>query len=295
MKIDFFETVHNLKDCLQISEFELSNLLEVSLKTIKKREDRTKEPRGDFKIKIINLCKENNIQLVKYHPDFEFIKRICNLTCTDLDLLKNVKFIKYDYDHPFEKYYSLEIITKAYNKLIDKSWSIEKFTYWIVFYYHIINGGFYEELVENFITLENFVINYLTYLFDGFSFICSYEEIKDWEILYTNIKNLDHILKTISSWRCVCTLKNEKNKLRFTSYFMLINDNLKEYIVFIGDISFSCAINNDLIKSVDANSFVEQFNTLVANNYRLLSLEEEYLLCENAFRDINLTFLRKDY
>ena len=97
MKIDFFETVNKIQDCLKISNEELSNLLEVSLKTIKKWEDRTKEPRGDFKRKIINFCKKNNIQVVEYKPDFEFIKRICNLTCTDFDLLKNVNFIKYDY------------------------------------------------------------------------------------------------------------------------------------------------------------------------------------------------------
>lgn len=88
MKIDFFETVNKLKDYLKISNKELSNLLGVSLKTIKKWEDRTKQPRGDFKRKIINLCNEHNIQLVEYQPDSEFIKRICNLTCTDLDLLK---------------------------------------------------------------------------------------------------------------------------------------------------------------------------------------------------------------
>ena len=42
MKIDFFETVNKIQDCLKISNEELSNLLEVSLKTIKKWEDELK-------------------------------------------------------------------------------------------------------------------------------------------------------------------------------------------------------------------------------------------------------------
>lgn len=295
MKIDFFETVNKLQDRLKISDEELSNLLGVSLKTIKKREDRTKEPRGDFKRKIINLCKKNNIQVVEYKPDFEFIKRICNLTCTDFDLLKNVNFIKYDYDHPFKKYYNLEIITKAYNKLLDKSWSIEKFSYWIVIYLYIINGGFYDELIEDFTPLKNIVIDNLTYLLDGFSFIYSYKEKKEWEILYINIKNFDHILKTISNWRCVYTLTMENDFVISNFYSIFINDDLKECLISFYDDPFLDKIDNYLIKKVDKNEFIELINTLIKNGYEFLAYDDEYLFDEEDFKDINLTYKIKKY
>lgn len=295
MKIDFFETVNKLKDCLKISDEELSNLLEVSLKTIKKWEDRTKQPRGDFKRKIINLCKKNNIQVVEYKPDFEFIKRICNLTCTENDLLKNNYFIKYDYDHPFEKYYNLEIITKAYNKLLDKSWSIQKFTYWIVIYFYIINGGFYDELIEDFTPLKNIVIDNLTYLLDGFSFIYSYKEKKEWESLYINIKNLDHILKTISNWKCVYTLTKENDFVISNFYSIFINDNLKECLISFYDDPFLDKIDNYLIKKVDKNEFIELINALIKNGYEFLAYDDEYLFDEDEFKDINLAFKVKNY
>lgn len=53
MKIDFFETVNKLQDCLKISDEELSNLLGVSLKTLKQFEEFDYKP----KEKVINKMK----------------------------------------------------------------------------------------------------------------------------------------------------------------------------------------------------------------------------------------------
>lgn len=295
MKIDFFETVNKLQDCLKISDEELSNLLGVSLKTIKKWEDRTKKPRGDFKRKIINLCKKNNVQVVEYVPDYELINKICNLTFSTNDVRINQCSVRYDYDHPFEKYYNLEIINKAYNKLLDKSWSIEKFSHWIVIYLYIINGGFYDELIEDFTPLKNIVIDNLTYLLDGFSFIYSYKEKKEWESLYINIKNLDHILKTISNWRCVYTLTKENDFVISNFYSIFINDDLKECLISFYDDPFLDKIDNYLIKKVNKNEFIELINTLIKNGYEFLAYDDEYLFDEDEFKDINLAFKIKNY
>ena len=231
MKINYFETLNRLKVTLNISNKKLAELLEISLETLKQFEEFDYKPKEKVINKIEALCKENNLTLVEFVPDYEYINKICNLTFSTNDVITNQCSVRYDYDHPFEKYYNLEIITKAYNKLLDKSWSIQKFTYWIVIYFYIINGGFYDELIEDFTPLKNIVIDNLTYLLDGFSFIYSYKEKKEWEILYINIKNFDHILKTISNWRCVYTLTMKNDFVISNFYSIFINDDLKECLI----------------------------------------------------------------
>ena len=295
MKIDFFETVNKLQDCLKISDEELSNLLGVSLKTLKQFEEFDYKPKEKVINKIEALCKENNLTLVEFVPDYEYINKICNLTFSTNDVITNQCRVRYDYDHPFEKYYNLEIITKAYNKLLDKSWSIQKFTNWIVIYFYIINGGFYDELIEDFTPLKNIVIDNLTYLLDGFSFIYSYKEKKEWECLYINIKNLDHILKTISNWKCVYTLTMENDFVITNFYSIFINDDLKECLISFYDDPFLDKIDNYLIKKVNKNEFIELINTLIKNGYEFLAYDDEYLIDEEDFKDINLVFKIKNY
>lgn len=295
MKINYFETLNRLKVTLNISNKKLAELLEISLKTLKQFEEFDYKPKEKVISKIEALCKENNLTLVEFVPDYEYINKICNLTFSTNDVSINQCSVRYDYDHPFEKYYNLEIITKAYNKLLDKSWSIKKFTYWIVIYFYIINGGFYDELIEDFTPLKNIVIDNLTYLLDGFSFIYSYKEKKEWESLYINIKNLDHVLKTISNWRCVYTLTMENDFVISNFYSIFINDNLKECLISFYDDPFLDKIDNYLIKKFDKNEFIELINTLIKNGYEFLAYDDEDLFDEEDFKDINLTYKIKNY
>lgn len=295
MKINYFETLNRLKVTLNISNKKLAELLEISLETLKQFEDLNYKPKKRLINKIEALCKENNLTLVEFVPDYDYINKICNLTFSTNDVRINQCSVRYDYDHPFEKYYNLEIITKAYNKLLDKSWSIQKFTNWIVIYFYIINGGFYDELIEDFTPLKNIVIDNLTYLLDGFSFIYSYKEKKEWESLYINIKNLDHILKTISNWKCVYTLTKENDFVISNFCSIFINDNLKECLISFYDDPFLDKIDNYLIKKVDKNEFIELINTLIKNGYEFLAYDDEYLFDEEDFKDINLTYKIKKY
>ena len=295
MKINYFETLNRLKVTLNISNKKLAELLEISLETLKQFEEFDYKPKEKVINKIEALCKENNLTLVEFVPDYEYINKICNLTFSTNDVITNQCSVRYDYDHPFEKYYNLEIITKAYNKLLDKSWSIQKFTYWIVIYFYIINGGFYDELIEDFTPLKNIVIDNLTYLLDGFSFIYSYKEKKEWESLYINIKNLDHILKTISNWKCVYTLTMENDFVISNFYSIFINDDLKECLISFYDDPFLDKIDNYLIKKVDKNEFIELINTLIKNGYEFLAYDDENLFDEEDFKDINLTYKIKNY
>lgn len=295
MKINYFETLNRLKVTLNISNKKLAELLEISLETLKQFEEFDYKPKEKVINKIEALCKENNLTLVEFVPDYEYINKICNLTFSTNDVITNQCSVRYDYDHPFEKYYNLEIITKAYNKLLDKSWSIQKFTYWIVIYFYIINGGFYDELIEDFTPLKNIVIDNLTYLLDGFSFIYSYKEKKEWESLYINIKNLDHILKTISNWKCVYTLTMENDFVISNFYSIFINDDLKECLISFYDDPFLDKLDNYLIKKVDKNEFIELINTLIKNGYEFLACDDEYLFDEEDFKDINLAFKIKNY
>lgn len=164
-----------------------------------------------------------------------------------------------------------------------------------VIYFYIINGGFYDELIEDFTPLKNIVIDNLTYLLDGFSFIYSYKEKKEWESLYINIKNLDHILKTISNWKCVYTLTKENDFVISNFYSIFINDNLKECLISFYDDPFLDKIDNYLIKKVDKNEFIELINTLIKNGYEFLAYDDEYLFDEDEFKDINLAFKVKNY
>lgn len=295
MKINYFETLNKLKVMLNISNEKLAELLKISLKTLKQFEDLNYKPKEKVINKIEALCKENNLILVEFIPDYEYINKICNLTFSTNDVSINQCSVRYDYDHPFEKYYNLEIITKAYNKLIDKSWSIQKFTYWIVIYYYIINGGFYDDLIEDFTPFESVVIENLTYLLDGFSFIYSYKEKKERESLYINIKNLDHILKTISNWRCVYTLTKENDFEISNFYSIFINDDLKECLISFYVDPFLDKIDNFLIKKIDENEFIELINTLIKNSYEFLAYDDEYLFDEDEFKNINLTYKIKNY
>ena len=295
MKINYFETLSQLKVTLNISNKKLAELLEISLKTLKQFEEFDYKPKEKVINKIESLCKENNLTLVEFVPDYEYINKICNLTFSTDDVSINQCSVRYDYDHPFEKYYNLETITKAYNKLLDKSWSIEKFSYGIVMYFCIINGGFYDELIEDFTPLKNIVIDNLTYLLDGFSFIYSYKEKKEWEILYINIKKFDHILKTISNWRCVYTLTMENDFVISNFYSIFINDDLKECLISFYDDPFLDKIDDYLIKKVDKNEFIELINTLIKNGYEFIAHDDEYLFDEEDFKDINLTYKIKNY
>lgn len=295
MKINYFETLNRLKVTLNISNKKLAELLDISLENLKQFEDLNYKPKKRLVNKIEALCKENNLTLVEFVPDYEYINKICNLTFSTNDVITNQCSVRYDYDHPFEKYYNLEIITKAYNKLLDKSWSIQKFTNWIVIYFYIINGGFYDELIEDFTPLKNIVIDNLTYLLDGFSFIYSYKEKKERESLYINIKNLDHILKTISNWKCVYTLTKENDFVISNFYSIFINDDLKECLISFYDDPFLDKIDNFLIKKVDKNEFIELINALIKNGYEFLAYDDEYLFDEDEFKDINLAFKVKNY
>ena len=294
MKIDFFETVKKLKDCLKISDEELSNLLEVSLKTIKKWEDRTKEPRGDFKRKIINLCKKNNVMLVEYVPDFDYIKRICNLTCTENDLLKNEHFIKYDYDHPFDKYYNLNIIINAFNKYKDINDEYKTLENWSNIYGLILSGGNFFNIKQDYSVFKKNIVECICYLLNGISSDClltrEYIEYNfDYKKTLLSFKNLNHILETLEEWNLVYFCHKDEDYIE-EIYGIVINNKRNEYLIIYNydDDLINGYEDNQIKKISSKEKFINTLNFYKENDYSFLHLDEECLKYVKDFKKLNL-------
>lgn len=294
MKIDFFETVNKLKDCLKISDEELSNLLGVSLKTIKKWEDRTKQPRGDFKRKIINLCKKNNVMLVEYVPDFDYIKRICNLTCTENDLLKNEHFIKYDYDHPFDKYYNLNIIINAFNKYKDINDEYRLLENWSNIYGLILSNGCLSIAKQDYSVLKKNIVNSIYYLLNGVSSDCfitrEYAEYNfDYKKTLLSFKNLNHVLETLEERNLIYLCQKDEDYIE-EIFGILINNKRKECLIIYNydEDLINGYEDKQIIKIASKEDYINTLNLYKENNYSFLHFDEECLKYVNEFKNIKL-------
>ena len=63
MKYDYQKMILDLRDKLIISQAELANMLDVSFASVNRWEKGHHEPTIKAKRKIVDLCKENNIEL----------------------------------------------------------------------------------------------------------------------------------------------------------------------------------------------------------------------------------------
>lgn len=75
--------------------------------------------------------------------DVELIKRVCDLTCSRNDVIRNQTTIKYDNDEPFKKYYDVNIIINALKKYISHEWDDKMLSHWACVYvgFYLVDLG----------------------------------------------------------------------------------------------------------------------------------------------------------
>ena len=214
--------------------------------------------------------------------DKKLIKKFCNLTCSKKEICRSVNSIHYDEDHPFEKYYNANSIIGALNKYLSKEWNDEMLAHWCCVYDYILCGGFKRNLKEDFTSLEEFLVNEISWDLDGLSFF----DEKDWldnginDILewIEQYKNLDHIWQTRNSWKAVYAKVGPYADDNEDQYVVLINDELKEYMI-INSNHLENGFEDEIFKYVteeELGKLIEQMK----EKYKILSYAEKWYFLE---------------
>ncbi len=194
--------------------------------------------------------------------DKELIEKICNLTCNKKEV--NNESIKYDFDNPFKKYYSVETILKAINKYLNKKWSDVFLARWACTYMYILCGGYKDEVVEELNQIEWLVKELIVWNLDGISFFDNSlkDDLDDW---IKSFKSLDLVFKTSSKWK----------GLNDDSYVVLVNDEERQYIICISDF-LDEEYDDKYIKHISEEDQIRRVNGLEKAGYTLLGCDEKY-------------------
>lgn len=207
----------------------------------------------------------------------EYIKRICDLTCSRKDVEIPLKDIEYDLDNPFKKYYNVEIIISAIAKYVNKEWTGKMLSYWATTYNSVLNGGFNDNVNTNLTSLETYLVKYLSMDLDVLLIIDhkqNKEAIK--EYIYDTITyyyNIDHIFKTINEWQGFYGIIGNYNIPNLNQFVVLINETQKEYIIMFSDISID-ASKFSALKYLSKQEFIDLIAKMEANNYNILPCSE---------------------
>ena len=212
--------------------------------------------------------------------DKDLIERVCNLTCSKEDVCRDQTTINYDCEYPFRKYYDVNIIIGAINKYITKEWDDQTFAGWCCIYNWILCGGFSKNLKEKLNPLEEYLFEDLSWTLDGLSFFDAeyyFEESEDeiYEII-EGFKNWNHVWQTRDSWKGVYATIGELDMINGEQYVLLINDNLKEYmILFSGHLSNNYKHQNKYLRYTTKNKFVKLVEK-IKDEYKIISRSEEF-------------------
>lgn len=211
--------------------------------------------------------------------DKDLIERVCNLTCSKEDVCRNQITINYDTEYPFKKYYDVNIIIGAINKYISKEWDDQTLARWCCIYDWILCGGFSKDLKEELNPLEEYLFEDLSWTLDGLSFFDAeyyFEESEDeiYEII-KGFKNWNHVWQTRDSWKGVYATIGKYDMLNGDQYVLLINDNLKEYmILFSQHLSNNYKHQNKYLRYTTKNKFVKLVEK-IKDEYKIISRSEE--------------------
>lgn len=207
--------------------------------------------------------------------DKELIERVCNLTCTKNDVVRNQTTIHYDIEYPFKKYYSIDALIGAFKKYLSKEWDDILLSHWACIYCWILSGGFSIELKEDLNSFEEFFMETLTWSLDGLSFFQDdlleegTKEVFDWIEFY---KNLDDVWQTRNDWHCVYAMPEEYNKLNEDYYIVLINDKTKKYMIMYSN-WLQIGFEDEHFKYVSKKDFKILIEELKNKNYEIIGCE----------------------
>ncbi len=213
--------------------------------------------------------------------DRELIQKVCALTCSKEEVVRNQTTIKYDTAHPFKTYYNVSAITGAINKYISNEWDDQTLAHWACIYCWILSGGFDDNITEDLNTLEGFFRDVVTWGLDGLSFFSA--EDYDLQKMHECIKLFecyDHIWQTRKQWRAVYAIIGPFAKENGYQYVALINDTTKEYMIIHSD-HLENGFEDEYFKFITQAEYILLIEQLKNSGYQILSCSEEYY-----YRDI---------
>lgn len=282
MNIDYATTIIKVRAKLNLSQTELSEMLGVSFASVNRWENGKNEPNRLVKEKIRLICEEKDILPVQIIPDYSLIKRVCDLSCTEEDVIRPQTTIKYDNEYPFKKYYSVKTIIGAINKYLTNEWSDRMLAHWACVYCWVLCGGFDKNLKEELNSFEQFLVDVLTWDLDGLSFFdeSTIEEGRQGlECRINFYKDLDHIWKTREKWRCIYAMVGECAEFNGDQYVVLVNDATREYMIVYSD-HLKNGYKDKYFKYVSEEALIESVAELEKKQYQLLSASEESFYSE---------------
>ena len=74
--------------------------------------------------------------------DKELIQKVCELTCSKEDVVRDQTTIKYNTENPFKTYYNVSTLTGAFKKYIANEWDDQTLAHWACIYCWVLCGGF---------------------------------------------------------------------------------------------------------------------------------------------------------
>ena len=208
--------------------------------------------------------------------DRELIQKVCALTCSKEEVVRNQTTIKYDTVHPFKKYYNVSAITGAINKYISKEWDDQTLAHWACIYCWILSGGFDDNVKEDLDTLEGFFRDVVTWDLDGLSFFSAEgNDLQDMHECIELFECYDHIWQTRKQWRAVYAMIGPFAKTNEDQFVALINDTTKEYMIIHSD-HLENGFEDEYFKFVTQAEHVLLIEQLKNSGYQILSCSEEY-------------------
>lgn len=204
--------------------------------------------------------------------DKELTEKICDLTCSKEEVARNQTTIKYDIDHPFRKYYSINIIVKAIQKYECGEWDAQTLANWACIYNWIICGGFYDNVLEELDEFENLIKDIICWDLDSLSFVDCGEDVIPSKLI-EGFTNLDFILKTKDEWKFYCAYVGKFDKHNHDPYVLLVNEKEKKYMIAYGVDGFCFIEKQHFIKREDFIKYIDQLNQ---EKYVILSYSEDF-------------------
>ena len=213
--------------------------------------------------------------------DKVLIQRVCDLTCSKEEVVRNQTTIKYDKDNPFRKYYSISTIKGALEKFMSKEWDDQTLAHWACIYCWILCGGFdYRNIKEDLNTFEKFCRDVIAWALDGLSFFNSWtEEMKDIPELIQLFENYDKIWQTRNDWKAIYAMIGPFAEENEEQYVLLVNDKTKEYIIIYSD-HLKNGFEDEHFRFVSRDNYISLVEQLKNDGYTMLSCSEEHYYTE---------------
>ena len=205
--------------------------------------------------------------------DKELIQKVCELTCSKEDVVRNQTTIKYNTENPFKTYYNVSTITGAFKKYIANEWDDQTLAHWACIYSWVLSGGF-KNVKENLDSFERFFRDVTIWDLDGFSFYSAEDTDVDMRECIKLYEDYDHVWQTRRQWRAVYAMVGPFAEENGEQYVVLINDTTKEYMIIFSD-HLENGFEDDRFKFVTQEEFISLIEQLKTSEYKILSCSEE--------------------